>query len=93
MIKPKQVKMVHGRSLLLVEYDGPFPGTRTLSIDMNEVRERLRQASQALGRKPSWQDLKDVLSAMVKEARKKKQLPELPLDVSSLLGVDLEGEG
>jgi len=84
--------MVHGRTLLLVEYDGPFEGTRMLEIDMDDVRERLRQVSQALGRKPSKHDLKDALSAIVKEARKKKQLPNLPLNVSSLIGVDLEAE-
>jgi hypothetical protein len=90
MIKPRQVKMTHGKAYLIVEYDGPFQGTQTLTIDMDEVRERLRQISEALGRKPTRQDLRDVICSIVGEARKKRQLPQPPQEISSLIGVDLE---
>ena len=92
MIKIKQVKMIHGRVFLLLEYDGDFSGSRILKVDLEEIKERLKQASTALGRKPTRQDVRDILVSIVKEARKGKSRIEAPIDFGKLIGVDLEAE-
>ena len=92
MIRLKQVKMIHGRVFLLLEYDGDFSGNRILKVDLDEIKERLKQASAALGRKPTRQDVKDILVSIVNEARKGKRHVEAPLDLGKLIGVDLEAE-
>ena len=91
MIKPVQVSMENGTYVLTVEYTGAFEGTKQLKIDFDEVKARLGQVSELLGREATKQDLADVVKAFVSEARE-KGVEASPLDPSELLNVDLEAE-
>jgi uncharacterized protein (DUF302 family) len=84
--------MEKGRYVLTIEYTGSFQGTQQLKLDFDEVKGRLSQISQLLGREATIQDLKDVIKAIVNEVREKGAEIPLPLDPSELLGADLEAE-
>jgi len=92
VIKVKQIKMEQGKFTLQVEYDGFFQGTRLIQIDVDEVRERLKQSSRVLGRRSSKQDLKDVIKALIQEARETGAPVEQPFALAALVEVDLEAE-
>lgn len=92
MIRPVQVSMENGKYVLTVEYTGSFEGTKQLKIDFDDVKSRLNQVSELLGREATKQDMQDVLKAIVKEAREKGAETTLSLDPSELLNVDLEAE-
>jgi len=92
MIKIKQVKTTLGRAVLVFEADFPDGTTRTVEIEESEIKERLMQVRNLLGRPVTIRDLKDVIKAIFNEIRLKKQvLPEI-FDYSQFIKTDLEAE-
>ena len=93
MIKLKQVKTVHGRATLVFEADFPDGTIRTVKIDDEEIKERLKTVRKILGRPTTKADLKYVIKTLFRELREKREeLPET-FDYTEFIEVDLEAEG
>jgi len=89
MIKVTQVKVVLGKISLLVEV-GEGQDVKTVTIDADEVFSRVKIAADALGREPQAEDVKAVVRSLAKKASEGK--PTATLDLSNLIGADLEAE-
>ena len=93
MIKLKQVKTVYGRATLVFEADFPDGTVKTVEIDHEEIRERLKTVRRLLGRPVTKADLKYVIKTLFKELREgKEEIPET-FDYAEFIEVDLEAEG
>jgi hypothetical protein len=90
MIKITQIRTGSGLFLATVEYDGPFIDTKTMTIDLADVRDRLKQVSKLLGRKPVLKDVKDAIIAIVNDARNQKEYLDIPINLSDYLNINLE---
>ena len=93
MIKLKQIKTKYGRATLVFEADFPDGTVRTVEIDDEEIRERLKTVRKILGRPATKTDLKCVIKTLFKELREgKEEIPET-FDYAEFIEVDLEAEG
>ncbi|RLG06189.1 MAG: hypothetical protein DRN65_05735 [Thaumarchaeota archaeon] len=93
MIKLKQIKTKYGRATLVFEADFPDGTVRTVEIDDEEIRERLKTVRKILGRPATKTDLKYVIKTLFKELREgKEEMPET-FDYAEFIEVDLEAEG
>ena len=92
MIVIKQMTMKHGKGFFLVEYDVEGE-VKQVVIDIDDVVERLLEFRKLVGRKPTKQEVVDVVVAMVKEIRRRRETLFRPVfDFDNLIGVDLEAE-
>lgn len=90
MIKLKQVLTENAEIVLLFEYDEGGK-TNTVKISYEDIRARLKQVREVLGRPLLLQDLKLVIVKLVNEIRTNK-IPLLErFDFIQFVGVDLEG--
>lgn len=90
MIKLKQVLTENAEILLLFEYDQEGK-TLEVKISYEDIRVRLKQVKDFLGRPLLLQDAKLIVIKMINEVRAKK-LPLLErFDFNQFIGVDLEG--
>ena len=90
MIKLKQVLTENAEIVLLFEYD---QGGKMLNVKISyeDIRVRLKQVKDFLGRPLLLQDAKLVVIKMINEVRASK-IPLLErFDFSQFVGVDLEG--
>jgi hypothetical protein len=89
MIKLKQITTENAEIILLFEYDQGGQ-TYSLKISYNEIRERLKQVRDFLGRPLLLQDAKLVVIKIINEVRANK-IPLLErFDFTQFVGVDLE---
>ena len=89
MIKLKQVLTDNGEIVLLFEYDQEGK-TLTVKISYEDIRVRLKQVKDFLGRPLLLQDAKLIVVKMINEIRANK-LPLLErFDFNQFIGVDLE---
>ena len=89
MIKLRQILTENAEIVLLFDYD---QGGQSFSVKIsyNDVRERLKQIRDFLGRPLILQDAKLVVIKIINEVRTNK-LPLLErFDFSQFIGVDLE---
>jgi hypothetical protein len=89
MIKLRQVLTENAEIILLFDYD---QGGQLFSVKIayNDVRERLKQIRDFLGRPLTVQDAKLIVIKIINEVRANK-LPLLErFDFSQFIGVDLE---
>ena len=92
MIKIKQVTMKHGKGFLLMEYDMEGEVKQAV-IDIDDVVERLLEFRQLVGRKPTKDEVIDVIVTMVRKIRRRREILFRPVfDFDKLIGVDLEAE-
>ena len=90
MIKLKQVLTENAEIVLLFEYDQEGK-TLEVKISYEDIRVRLKQVKDFLGRSLLLQDAKLIIIKMINEVRAKK-LPLLErFDFNQFIGVDLEG--
>ena len=90
MIKLKQVLTENAEIVLLFEYDQEGK-TLEVKISYEDIRVRLKQVKDFLGRPLLLQDAKLIVIKMINEVRAKK-LPLLErFDFNQFIGVDLEG--
>jgi hypothetical protein len=90
MIKLKQVLTENAEIVLLFEYDQEGK-TLEVKISYEDIRVRLKQVKDFLGRSLLLQDAKLIVIKMINEVRAKK-LPLLErFDFNQFIGVDLEG--
>ena len=90
MIKLKQVLTENAEIVLLFEYDQEGK-TLEVKISYEDIRVRLKQVKDFLGRPLVLQDAKLVIIKIINEVRAKK-LPLLErFDFNQFIGVDLEG--
>ena len=92
MIRLKQFTMNQAKFVLTLEYTDPGPPvvTKTVDVDFEEVNDRLRVISVALGRPATKKDFLEAVKAIVNEARKKLVQPIVGVNLDTLVGVDLE---
>lgn len=90
MIKLKQVKTKLGGATLIFEADFPDGTVRVVEMDEEEIKERLKTVRRLLGRPVTKRDLKDVIKAVFKEIREKKEVPPETFDYTEFIDVDLE---
>jgi hypothetical protein len=89
MIKLKQVLTDNGEIVLLFEYDQEGK-TLSVKISYEDIRVRLKQVKDFLGRPLLLQDAKLIVVKMINEIRANK-LPLLErFDFNQFIGVDLE---
>jgi hypothetical protein len=89
MIKLRQVLTENAEIVLLFDYD-QAGHTFSVKISYNDVRERLKQIRDFLGRPLLLQDAKLVVIKIINEVRANK-VPLLErFDFSQFVGVDLE---
>lgn len=89
MIKLRQILTENSEIVLLFDYDQSGQ-TFSVKITYNEVRERLKQIRDFLGRPLLLQDAKLVVIKIINEVRANK-VPLLErFDFSQFVGVDLE---
>jgi len=89
MIRLVNVTTELGKAVLTFEYDVEGE-TRTATIEEREIIERLKVLRQLLGRKPTVQDLKEILVNIINEVRKQKEPFLGRFDYTKFIGVDLE---
>lgn len=89
MIKLRQVLTENSEVVFLFDYDQAGQSF-TVKISYGEVRERLKQIREFLGRQLTVQDVKLVIIKIINEIRANK-VPLLErFDFNQLVGVDLE---
>lgn len=91
MIKIIQVLISNGKTILNISANFPDGSIKTMQVDYAEIENRLKQVEKLLGRKASEQDFKDVLNAIVNEAREGKRPLDVTLPFTQYINVDLEG--
>lgn len=94
MIKVRQVIAGPTGAELVIEYDTldelNQPTIKTARVDLDEVRERLRQVKRLTGLDPSEETIKSILKTLIDELRINRR-PILPTyDYTKLIGIDLE---
>lgn len=89
MIKLKQVKTILGDAYLEFEYTQGSE-TKTIIIDRRDVLARLLKVKQLLGRNPTVQDLREVVTRIIAELREGQQPLTTEFDYTQFIGVDLE---
>lgn len=90
MIKLKQILNDSGEILLIFEYDQEGK-TREVQISYDDIRVRLKQVKEFLGRPLLLQDAKLIVVKMINEIRSNR-VPLLErFDFNQFIGVDLEG--
>lgn len=89
MIRLKQVTVEQGVTAFFFEYDLAAV-TYEKKIDEREIVEKLKSLSALLGRKPTLQDLREIILQIVNEVRKGRQPFLERFDYSQFIGVDLE---
>ena len=92
MIKLKEIVMRHGETTLIFEADGFPSGIREIAIPLSEVIERMKSFSALIGRKPSLQEVKEMIIVLVNELRRQREPFVKRYDFSAWIGVDLEAE-
>ena len=92
MLKLKQVKVVNGEFTLIFDVDGFPEGVREIKIPQSEIIERLKELKRLTGRKPTIQDVKDVIKVLVDEMRRKREPFPQRFDFTKWIGMDLEAE-
>jgi len=89
MIKLRQVLTENSEIVFLFDYDQGGQSF-TVKISYSEVRERLKQIREFLGRQLTVQDVKLVIIKIINEIRANR-VPLLErFDFSQFIGVDLE---
>jgi len=89
VIRLKQVTVEQGVTAFFFEYDLAAV-TYEKKIDEREIVEKLKSLSALLGRKPTLQDLREIILQIVNEVRKGRQPFLERFDYSQFIGVDLE---
>ena len=92
MIRLKEIVMWHGETTLIFEADGFQEGIKQIQIPQSEIVERLKELKRLTGRKPTSQDVRDVIKVLVDEMRRKREPFPQRFDLSEWIGVDLEAE-
>ena len=92
MLKLKQIEVVNGEYALIFEADGFPEGIRRIQIPQSEVVERLRELKRLTGRKPTSQDVRDVIKVLVDEMRRKREPFPQRFDFTRWINADLEAE-
>ncbi|RJX15268.1 hypothetical protein CW703_06920 [Candidatus Bathyarchaeota archaeon] len=92
MIKLKEVKTVHGKTFLTLQYDLPDGSLAETEIDEVEILEKVRQVEDLLGVKANKQVWIGIVKQLINKLREGKQPFREKIDYLSLIGVDLEKE-
>jgi hypothetical protein len=86
----KQVKTETTKTTLIVDYSVENDKTVETEINLETIKLRLKEASVALGREVTEEDMKDIIKSIVNCMRIKENLPDTPCDVHTLINLDLE---
>jgi hypothetical protein len=89
MIKLKQVQTSLGEAYLTFEYDKESV-VNTVTINKQDIVERLKTVKQNLGRPLAIQDAKLVIIRLINELREGKTPLSEDFDYSQFIGVDIE---
>jgi len=91
VIRITQVKRATGDVILTLEYTqedtSPNP---TVNMDARDIEDRLKQLKALIGRPLVLQDLKEVIVAMINEAREGKTPFSQKFNWETYIGVNLE---
>lgn len=89
MIRLKQITVEQGITAFLFEYD--LDGMiYEIEIDEREMIEKLKEVQRLLGRRPTLQDLEEIITQIVNEVRQGRKPFLERFDYSQFIGVDLE---
>jgi hypothetical protein len=89
MIKLKQVQTSLGEAYLTFEYDKESI-VNTVTINKQDIVDRLKTVKQNLGRPLAIQDAKLVIIRLINELREGKTPLSEDFDYSQFIGVDIE---
>jgi len=85
----KQIATEHGITYFMFEYDLDGKVFQII-IQEREIIEKLKQVHGLLGRKPSLQDLKEIIVQMINEVRKGRKPFLEAYDYSKFININLE---
>jgi hypothetical protein len=89
MIRLKQVQTSLGDAYLTFEYDKESV-VNTITINKQDIVDRLKTVKQNLGRPLTLQDAKLVIIRLINELREGKTPLSEDFDYSQFIGVDIE---
>jgi len=89
MIKLKQVQTSLGEAYLTFEYDKESV-VNTITINKQDIVDRLKTVKQNLGRSLTIQDAKLIIIRLINELREGKTPLSEDFDYSQFIGVDIE---
>ncbi len=90
MIKLKQVTTTHGETALVFDVSFPDETVQEVEITFSELKNKLRALKSIVGRRLTWNDIKDVIVNTVNSLRQNQQALEERFDFEQWIGVDLE---
>ena len=84
-----QVKRDTAEVVLTIEYSTDA-GTETVKVDAEQIVDRFKKLRSLLGRKPTMDEARDAVAAIIKELREGKQPLVEIIPWENYIGVDLE---
>jgi hypothetical protein len=93
MIRLQQVRQALGKTWLTFQFDLPTQPGVVLEADLDwlTLRRALITRSRQLGRRPTLQEVRQMIVAWVGELRAEYEALERGYDFTGFIGVDLEG--
>jgi hypothetical protein len=89
MITITQVKRSEGQVVLTIEYSTD-DGNEALTVDAEQIVDRLKALRALLGRKPTQTEAREIVVALINEVRQGKQPFVEVVPWETFIGIDLE---